>query len=90
MSDIIISASAITDTSRVVAPANARKGYALEELYRLVGCEMVEIIPAPNGMILVVDEEGLHNRKPLNVAASRIAGRRIVGDALYCAAHHVR
>lgn len=86
MNDTLIT----TTTTRAVSPEDASKGYTLEELCRLLGCEMIEIISAPHGMILVVDEEGLLNRKPLNVAASGLAGQPIVGDVLYCAAHHVR
>lgn len=86
MNDTLIT----TTTTRAVSPEDASKGYTLEELYKLVGCEMVEIIPLGDGMILVVDEEGRLNRKPLNVAASGLAGQPIVGDVLYCAAHHVR
>lgn len=86
MSDTIIT----TTTTRAVSPDDASKGYTLKELCRLLGCEMIEIISAPNGMILVVDEEGRLAGKPLNPAASRIAGQHIVGDALYCDARHVR
>ena len=79
-----------TTTTRTVKPANARKGYTLEELYELLQCSTVEIIPVGAGMILVVDEEGRRARKPLNPAASRIAGQPIVGDALHCKASRVK
>lgn len=79
-----------TTTTRAVAPANARKGYTLDELYELLQCSTVEIIRAPGGMILVVDEEGRLAGKPLNPAASRIAGQPIVGDALHCKASRVK
>lgn len=76
--------------ARAVKPASARKGYTLDELYELVGCGTVEIIPVGAGMILVVDEEGRRARKPLNRAASLLAGQPIVGAALYCKASRVK
>lgn len=86
----VIDSLITTTTNLPVTPANARKGYTLEELYKILQCEMVEIIPVGSGMILVVDEEGLPNEKPANPAASRLAGQPIVGAALYCKASRVK
>jgi hypothetical protein len=68
------------------APKNARKGYTLDELYMLIGCEMVKVVPVRSmpGMILVVDEEGMLSDKAPNFTASMLAGCSIVGDALLC------
>ena len=74
-----------------VSPKNARKGYELNELYAHTASSLVEIVPTRiAGLILVCDEEGQINRKPLNVRASFLAGQPIVGDVLVCNDSHVK
>ena len=63
-------------------PPKDGKHYQLAELQEMVG-GYIETVRTPNGMILVVDEEGLLKRKPINISASFIARRTIVGDAVY-------
>lgn len=72
-----------------VHPANPRKGFSLEELYKLVGCEYIECAHfGPEGKFFVLDEEGKLNGKPVNPAATRIYAQYhpdiIVGNALLC------
>lgn len=57
--------------------------FTLEELYGLLSCSMVEILPM-GGIWLVVDEEGWQNRKEPNKLASQGAGQLLVGDVLVC------
>jgi hypothetical protein len=74
-----------------VAPQNPRTGYKLEEMYKLIGADMIEIVPAIGpGMILVCDENGWACGKKINRAASMFAGQPIVGDALLCQSKHVK
>jgi hypothetical protein len=72
-------------TTSAVRPTNG-KDYGLEELYTLLGCEIVEVIrTAIPGVVLICDEEGLYKNPPLlNAQASILAGQQIVGNALAC------
>lgn len=72
-------------SSTNVNPKNG-KFYTLEELYTLLGCEMVEVVYVPNSHdILICDEEGgLVENCLLNKQASLLAGQPIVGDVLRC------
>lgn len=49
----------------------------------------VEITPLPGAGALLVDEDGLLKKLPLNEAASALSGRRIVGDAIVCNAEEL-
>lgn len=71
-----------------IQPANG-SDFQLEELQEAVG-GYIEIINLDNGMILVVDEEGLLKHKPMNLKASFLAGCGIVGDAVYCKSEEVK
>lgn len=78
-------------TNVEVVPRNARKGYTLEELYALTSSQYIEIVRCRvPGAILVCDEEGVLNSRPLNRAASELAGQPIVGDVLLCASSRVK
>lgn len=53
----------------------------LPEVYRLIDCDLVEVVrPGAGGVLALVDEEGLLRGKPLNEIASLMLGRPIVGD----------
>lgn len=56
------------------------KKFSLEELQKYVG-GYVELIRLPQGD-LYVDEDGTLKGLPVNIPASTIAGRMIVGDVL--------
>jgi hypothetical protein len=72
-------------TSTEVQPKNGTN-YSLEELYELLGCEMIEVVyTQDNNTILICDEEGTFVASPQrNHAASRLAGCHIVGNVLAC------
>ncbi len=55
----------------------------LEDLQTAVGGH-IEYVPVPAlpGLVMAVDEDGLLKRKPFNLYASEIAGRKIVGDVI--------
>jgi hypothetical protein len=53
----------------------------LEEAQKLVG-GYVEIVDLVDGSQMLVNEEGLLQNQTLNMEASSIAGRHIVGDAI--------
>lgn len=63
-----------------VMPANGTD-FTLREAQKMVG-GYVEVVYLRDGRILLADEEGLLKGLPLNRAASRMAGRPIVGPAL--------
>ena len=63
-----------------VMPAN-NTDFKLREVQKLVG-GYVEVVYLRDGRIMLVDEEGLLKGSPLNRAASRMAGRPIVGNAV--------
>ena len=70
-----------------VVPANGTD-FQLDELQSMVD-GYIEIVPASNGKIMVIDEEGKLKGKPVNDAATIIfmqAGfyDTIVGDVLVC------
>lgn len=53
----------------------------LEEVQKIVG-GWVELVTLPDGNQLLVDEEGLLKGKRVNEAASLLAGKIIVGEAV--------
>jgi hypothetical protein len=85
--DMIIRA----DGSPIIAVAPKQSVYSLEELHEHTNSEWITVTRAPfyPGMVIVLDDEGLLNRKPYNDRASQIAGVRIVGDVLVCRLRHV-
>lgn len=79
-------------SSTEVSPKNG-KDFSLEELYSLIGCELVELVQLPKGRTMWLDEEGKlkHPPKPRNSEATvllHMAGGSpmdyIAGDALIC------
>ncbi len=93
-----MTAKLIKTTGQIV-PVMPRNGndFTLSELYRLVGCEYIQIIrpPSSTGAIIVCDEEGKLNDKPLNLFATQMWQEHaepgsdrllddVVGDVLLC------
>lgn len=89
----------VDGTSTEVTPKNGRD-FKLEELYTLVGCEMVEAVHLDDGRVLWIDEEGKYsgpdgNAKPRNEQATELMTGQlwpsdfIAGDALLTADHEV-
>lgn len=76
-----------------VEPANKKRGFTLEEMYRYTNGGPIEIVPvghplhAENGTIIVLNEEGKLTGLPYNAEASRLYDNPhdvIVGDVLVC------
>ena len=63
-------------------PARGNR-YSLEELQTAVD-GFIELVHLDSQQVLVVNEDGLRLRLPVNDKASDIAGRLIVGDSLLC------
>ena len=63
----------IDGTTQEVFPQDKKRGFTLEELYKLVGgnCRLIEA-PGPfnDGRLMIMDEEGKLNGQELNVEAS--------------------
>lgn len=84
----------VDGTKTEVTPRDPKRGFELEELYALLGCQLVETVPMPGRQVLVIDEEGKLELPPreINVVATQMArahgrllrGDVIVGPALLC------
>jgi len=59
------------------------KYLTLEQIQATVGFFEVVRVPYSHNLLLI-DEEGLLNGKSINVKASRLAQRPIVGDVIIC------
>lgn len=95
MEALIVTASG---THRKVTPDNVTN-FTLNEMYKLLNCQLVEIIRLNEKMIMVVDEEGKFKDEPdVNVNASLIAmlhgaifpGDCVCGDVMICDTSMVR
>jgi hypothetical protein len=73
---------------RAVYPKDLAKGFSLEELHELLGCDCVGVVGITDGSRLVVDDDGRAKRLPLNFRATvlyqegRGTGWAIVGDVV--------
>lgn len=78
-------------TEGVVVDVHPKNGndYALDELQGFVG-GLIEIVYLPDGLLMVVNEEGLILGLPFNINASILAGHPIVGNALVCRSDEVK
>ena len=45
-------------TTQEIKPADPKRGFTLEELYALIGCEMVELVYLDDDRLMLLDEEG--------------------------------
>ncbi len=78
-------------TKTEFVPKN-RKYFQLSELQNVVG-GYIEIVPATDGRIMIVNEEGKLKGLPYNHIASNLHGvwnDPIVGDVLVCARSEIR
>lgn len=75
----------------IVAPKNG-KSFTLDEVYKLLDVQMIEVVRLKGNLILICDEEGLLHKDPVvNREATRLyqesAGTQsvgIVGNAILC------
>lgn len=63
-----------------VLPNNGKK-FGLEEVQKVVG-GYVEVVRLPHNMKMLVNEEGILMKLPLNLLASQMANQKIVGDVI--------
>jgi hypothetical protein len=76
----------IIKADNTVTTVKPPKGsFTLEELQAAVG-GYIEVVRVPNSenLILVVNEEGLLKKLPLNEQATLLAQQPIVGDVVLC------
>jgi len=67
-----------------VKPRNGTD-FQLDELYKLIGCEVIEVVAVEGDRLLIIDEEGKLKARPMNTQATILAdlcGDYIVGNAL--------
>ena len=79
-------------TFQEITPKNGTD-FKLEELYELIGCELVEMIGLEEEMCMLTDEEGKIKRQEINPEATDIWWKSypyarnydcIVGNAVVC------
>jgi len=74
-------------TSEEITPKNG-SDFSLEELYELLDCDSVEVVPLTKFNSIIVDEEGKLKDKECNIYASKIYQKFLnttdvlVGDCL--------
>lgn len=79
----------VTGKSSSVTPKNGTN-FTLEELYKLIGCDMIEVVYPlyDSNIIIVIDEEGKLKGKDINYAATIMWGGAgydaLVGDVIVC------
>lgn len=80
-----------TDGSKKEVLPKDGKEFTLPELYEMLDCELVQVLPTPqSGMMMIFDEEGKMKDNEVNLQATAIlkdylfVGDVIVGKALYC------
>jgi hypothetical protein len=52
------------------------------KLRAMIDTETAEFVYLPQGMVMLVDEDGISKERDTNILASVTTGRRIFGDAL--------
>jgi hypothetical protein len=64
---------------------------SFDPIYKMIDCDMVEVLRIGGGWVLLIDEDGKGKGKPINEAATVYANRAglmpgdcIVGDAVLC------
>jgi len=65
-----------------------KKEFTLEELYKIIGCKMVEYVPLTVGNLngkgcVWCDEEGMINKSAINKSASEVLGNQVHGGVLF-------
>lgn len=86
-----------TKVPQQVKPKNG-SAFTLQEMYKLIGTDIIEIVSLGDGTILVIDEEGKLRKNPeVNITASAMYRNRrkiyddvIVGNAIYCDSNMVK
>jgi hypothetical protein len=74
----------VDGTRQDIIPDNKDDSLSLEQLQAAVG-GYLEVVAVPNSFnTLLVDEDGNMKKLPLNVEASKLAQRPIVGNAVLC------
>jgi hypothetical protein len=71
-------------TEKIITPENGTD-FKLEECYKHLGVDMVELVHCDRNMILICDEEALLKENPVqNVIPSLIARQPIFGNVIIC------
>lgn len=78
-------------TQTIVVPEDPKSGFSLDELYRLIDCETIEVVTLKDGRVMVMDEDGRAKRLPVNVPATKLymeagglTGWAVVGNVVIC------
>jgi len=57
----------------MLTTATLTSGALLADLYRLIGCDTVDLVPLDEGLDMWLDDEGLYNNVTPNPAATMVA-----------------
>jgi hypothetical protein len=70
-----------------ITPGNG-KNFQMDELYKLVDTDTVQILAAKDGRIMIVDEDGKRKMKIVNAKATALyqygVVNSVVGDVIIC------
>lgn len=69
----------------IVEPKNG-KNFTLEELYKMIGCDLVQLVTLPiSGKYMIMGEEDkLKSNPQVNIVASNLWGDTVVGKVVIC------
>ena len=65
-------------------PEDVEEGFTLEELYKAIVTDIVEVHTVAPDIIMIMDEEGMLHNSSVNATASLIYGEYVVGDVVLC------
>ena len=64
-------------------PKNVQDGYTLDELYKKLNCELIEVVHITDEIIFVIDEEGaLKDDREINIYASVLLNYKMFLDGV--------
>ena len=70
-----------------IEPENG-SNFKLRELYKILNCELIELVATKDGRLIILDEEGKLQNKSINTKATKLYkyGEKdvIVGDVVIC------
>lgn len=68
-------------TEKEISPE--KKKFSLEELYKIIGCDLVERCNAKDGRVIIVDEEGLLKELEYNSKATELMAEHYLSN-MFC------
>ena len=73
----------------ITLPTTGEPSLRLRTVQELIG-GYIELLPLSGGSVLILDEDGRSKQLPINLIASQLANRQIVGTVLLCSPAELR